>query len=252
MKKILYSIFVVVLSFILVACAPSDEEKLQEYIGKITVQTEATENFYLPSVIDNLTDHSISWESSNTDVIRIGNLANIDGVNYYTANVKRAEEDVEVELTAIVELASGLSSQKSFRVKVIKAEKEEIQYITVSEALSSKLNAVVVVKGVVSGFHYGTYQEQPSIQGCYLTDETGTIYVYGYILAQSVEKGDEIIIEAKVAEYKTFKQLSEPSLVEAVRKGNNIYVGGAKTDITVAQLPIGLSENANFSNLSSV
>ena len=243
MKKILYSIFVVVLSFILVACAPSDEEKLQEYIGKITVQTEATENFYLPSVIDNLTDHSISWESSNTDVIRIGNLANIDGVNYYTANVKRAEEDVEVELTAIVELASGLSSQKSFRVKVIKAEKEEIQYITVSEALSSKLNAVVVVKGVVSGFHYGTYQEQPSIQGCYLTDETGTIYVYGYILAQSVEKGDEIIIEAKVAEYKTFKQLSEPSLVEAVSKGNNISVAGAKTDKTVAQISADLSTN---------
>ena len=243
MKKILYSIFVIVLSFILVACAPSDEEKLQEYLGKITVQEEALENFYLPYSIDSLTDHSISWESSNSDVIKIGNLANIDGVNYYTANVKRAEEDVEVELTAIVELASGLSSQKSFRVKVIKAEKQEVQYISVAEALENKLNAIVVVKGVVSGFHYGTYQEQPSIQGCYLTDETGTIYVYGYILAQTLEKGEEVIIEAKVAEYKTFKQLSEPSLVESVSKGNNIPTAGAKTDKTVAQIAADLTTN---------
>ena len=243
MKKILYSIFVVVLSFVLVACAPSDEEKLQEYLGKITVQEEALENFYLPYSIDSLTDHSISWESSNSDVIKIGNLANIDGVNYYTANVKRAEEDVEVELTAIVELASGLSSQKSFRVKVIKAEKEEVNYITVAEALSNKLNAIVVVKGIVSGFHYGTFQEQPSIQGCYLTDETGTIYVYGYILAQTLEKGDEVIVEAKVAEYKTYKQLSEPSLVEAVSKGNNIPTAGAKTDKTIAQIAADLTSD---------
>ena len=243
MKKILYGIFVFLFALVLIGCGKSDEDKLQEYLEKISVQTEADANFYLPTCIDNLTDHSISWESSNKDVIRIGNMANIEGVNYYTANVTRQEEDTEVELTATVELVSGLSSQKSFRVKVIKAEKVEVQYISVSDALASKLNDIVVVKGVVSGFHYGTYQEQPSISGCYLTDDTGTIYVYGYILAQSVEKGDEIIIEAKVAEYKTYKQLSEPSLVETVSKGNKISTVGAKTDKTVAQIAADLTSN---------
>lgn len=243
MKKILYGIFVMLFALVLVGCGQSDEKKLEKYLSKITVQTEATENFYLPCSIDNLTDHSISWESSDKAVIKIGNLAEIEGVSYYTANVTRASEDKEVELTATVEMASGLSSQKSFRVKVIKAEKEEVKYITVTEALASKLNAVVTVKGVVSGFHYSIYQEQLSAQGCYLTDETGTIYVYGYILAQAVEKGDEVIIEATVAEYKTFKQLSTPTLVETVSKGNVIPTTAAVKDKTIAQISADLSTN---------
>ena len=243
MKKMLYFIFVVLFALVLVGCTPSDEAKLQEYLSKITVQTEAQENFYLPSSIDGLTDHSISWESSNKEVIRIGNLASVNGVNYYTANVTRAEEDKEVELTATVELVSGLSSQKSFRVKVIKAEKVEVNYITVAEALASKLNASVVVKGVVSGFHYGTYNNEPSTQGCYLTDETGTIYVYGYILAQSVEKGDEIIIDAVVGQYNTYKQLSNPTLVEKLGTGKQISTVGAITDKTVADIVADLSSD---------
>ena len=243
MKKMLYFIFVVLFALVLAGCTPSDEAKLQEYLSKITVQTEAQENFYLPSSIDGLTDHSISWESSNKEVIRIGNLASVNGVNYYTANVTRAEEDKEVELTATVELVSGLSSQKSFRVKVIKAEKVEVNYITVAEALASKLNASVVVKGVVSGFHYGTYNNEPSTQGCYLTDETGTIYVYGYILAQSVEKGDEIIIDAVVGQYNTYKQLSNPTLVEKLGTGKQISTVGAITDKTVADIVADLSSD---------
>jgi len=243
MKKILYGIFVFIFALLLIGCKKSDEDKLQEYLNKITIQNEANENFYLPSCIDNLTDHSISWESSNKEIIRIGNLANIDGVNFYTANVTRGDEDKEVELIATVELSSGLSSQKSFRVKVIKAEKEEIVFISVNEALNSKLNSSVVVKGVVSGFHYGTYNDQPSISGCYLTDETGTVYVFGFAFAQSVLKGDEVIVEATVAEYKTYKQLSEASLVEKVSSGNTISTAGAITDKTVAQIAGDLTSN---------
>ena len=131
MKKILYGIFVMLFAMVLIGCGQSDEKKLEKYLSKITVQTEATENFYLPSSIDNLTDHSISWESSDKNVIKIGNLAPIDGIYYYTANVTRASEDKEVELTATVEMASGLSSQKSFRVKVIKSEENNGNNITI-------------------------------------------------------------------------------------------------------------------------
>ena len=44
------------------------------------------------------------------------------------------------------------------------------------------------VKGVVSGYHYST-----SVQGYYITDATGTVYVYGSQVAATVNVGDEII-----------------------------------------------------------
>ena len=86
MKKVLYGIFVFLFALILIGCGKSDEDKLQEYLEKISIQTEADANFYLPTCIDNLTDHSISWESSNKDVIRIGNM-NLSTVGHYGGSV---------------------------------------------------------------------------------------------------------------------------------------------------------------------
>lgn len=236
MKKIIVSVFLFILLISLGGCGVNEEKLLEQYIEKIAVQEEAVENFYLPTSVDGKDDHSISWQSSNVESIRIGNIANIEGVNYYIANVTRSDEDVEVKLTAVVELASGLFKEIEFNVKVIKEEKEKIDCITVAEAISNKLNSVVKVRGVVSGFHYGTYDGEVSVQGCYITDDTGTVYVYGYILAQSVQKGDDIALEATVSEYKTFKQLSEPTLLENYSSNNNISSKGAVADKTLAQI----------------
>ncbi len=236
MKKIIISLFALLLFVTLNGCGVNEGALLQEYMDKVSVQTETTENFYLPCNVDRKEDHSITWESNNKEVIKVGNLANVEGVNYYVANVYRQAEDVDVVLKATIELVSGLTLSKDFNVKVIKAEKEEIKCITVAEALSNKLNTVVKVRGIVSGYHYGTYDNQPSIQGCYITDDTGTVYVYGYILAQSVKKGDDIAIEGTVAEYRTYKQLSEPTLLENYSNNNPISTKGAVTDKTLATI----------------
>ena len=100
MKKILFNIFIVLIALVLVGCGQSDEKKLKSYLNKISIETEVTENFYLPSSVDGLNDHSISWESSNTKAIKVGNLATVDGANYYNAKVTRSLEDVEEFLQA--------------------------------------------------------------------------------------------------------------------------------------------------------
>mgnify|MGYP003302051280 CR=1 FL=1 len=97
------------------------------------------------------------------------------------------------------------------------------------------------VQGVVSGFHKGSQNDANSINGFYLTDETGTIYVFGSQTAQKVNKGDKVTIEATTAEYKTFKQLSSPNLIETISSGNEISVAGAVTNKTVAQISADLS-----------
>ena len=245
MKKILFNIFIVLIALVLVGCGQSDEKKLKSYLNKISIETEVTENFYLPSSVDGLNDHSISWESSNTKAIKVGNLATVDGANYYNAKVTRSLEDVEVELTATVEMASGLTAQKSFRVTVIHTDEDPNAPITVAEAIASNIDATVNVKGVVSGFHYsGTDPEnKPTAGGCYITDETGTIYVYGYVFSQGVKKGDEVIVNAIVGEYNGYKQLTSPTLNELVGSGKEIPTSGAKTNVTLAQIAGDLSSN---------
>ena len=96
----------------------NNENKLESYISKITVPSEVTENFHLQRTVDNLTDHEISWESSNPSAIRIGNIADVNGVNYFTANVIPSTEDKTVVLTATVELSTGETKQKDFTVIV--------------------------------------------------------------------------------------------------------------------------------------
>ena len=247
MKKILFNIFIVLMALILVGCGNSDEKKLKNYLDQISVQTEATENFYLPSVIGDKKDHSISWESKNKDVIKVGNIVNVDGVDYYNAKVTRGSEDVEVELVATVEMASGLTADKSFRVKVLHIEEQEIPTVTVAEVIALNITTdnekEVNVKGVISGFHYGLYENELSVNGCYITDETGTIYVYGYMFAGAVKKGDEVIVNAKFSHYNGYKQLIQPTLVKAIASGQTTPLAGAKTNVTLAQIAGDLTTN---------
>ena len=247
MKKILFNIFIVLMALILVGCGNSDEKKLKNYLDQISVQTEATENFYLPSVIGDKKDHSISWESKNKDVIKVGNIVNVDGVDYYNAKVTRGSEDVEVELVATVEMASGLTADKSFRVKVLHIEEQEIPTVTVAEVIALNITTdnekEVNVKGVISGFHYGLYENELSVNGCYITDETGTIYVYGYMFAGAVKKGDEVIVNAKFSHYNGYKQLIQPTLVKAIASGQTTPLEGAKTNVTLAQIAGDLTTN---------
>ena len=115
--------------------------------------------------------------------------------------------------------------------------------ITVAEAIAASVNSEVVVKGVVAGFHVGNYNNAPSIQGCYIADTTGIIYVYGYIVAQNVAVGDEIIVTAKRAEHNGAYQLANPTLNSKVSTGNAIPKDYAITDKTLADVASDINGN---------
>ena len=244
MKKLfrgLLMLLMVLCTFTLVACGDDDPDKLTDQqvvdAAKTTLTinyTEVTTDFTLPTTAAG--GVTVSWASNDAAIV-------ISGQN--AAVTRPAFEDGNKSVTLTATLAKGdASATKDFTVVVVCLEDvDTIEALTVAEAIASEQGATVTVRGIVSGFHYSLYQDEPSIQACYITDNTGTVYVYGYLVAQSVEKGDDIVIEATVGEYKGYTQLTSPNLVQTVSKGNAIPTEGAKTDKTIADISADLAGN---------
>lgn len=116
MKKVLL-IICFIFTILLVGC-----NKTNNYIEKIIVPTEVTENFYLPAVVSNDGKHDIYWKSSNPDVIKISNsnIVEINGLNNYSVTVKRLLEDVKVTLTMTLEIVGQDPIEKTYEVVVLK------------------------------------------------------------------------------------------------------------------------------------
>lgn len=95
--------------------------------------------------------------------------------------------------------------------------------------MEAETSTTVDVIGVVSAIHYSAYRGALSESGCYLTDSTGTIYVYGYSLAQEVEVGDKVSVNAVTANYYGSIQLSGPTLVETISTGNKVSTDAVVT-----------------------
>ena len=239
-KKILV-VLMLICSFTFVACGSGEQPKLtdQDVVNAATQTltinySEVTTDFTLPTTAAG--GVVVTWASNNEAVV-------ISGQNAYVTRPSFEEGNVEVTLTATL-TKNEASASLEFKVVVVCLEDvETIEALTVAEAIASEQGATVTVRGIVSGFHSSLYQDAVSIQACYLTDETGTIYVYGYLLAQSVEKGDDIVIQATVGEYKGYTQLTSPTLNQTISKGNEIPTEGAKTDKTVAQIAGDLAGN---------
>lgn len=186
---------------------------LEAAINGLSVPEEVEDDFTL--AVNAVGGAKISWESSNVDAI------SIDGS---TATVHRSREgDIDVVLTAVAKLNNKESAPKEFKVKVLKQVVELPEgTITVKQAKESEVGVTVTVSGVVSAHVGGVYNSNYSANGFYLSDETETIYVYGYMVANTVERGDLICITATVAEYKGAIQLSSPTLVnDSVISKNN-------------------------------
>ncbi len=189
-------------------------EILNAAMNKLSVPTEVSEDFNL--TVNAAGGVKISWTSNNEAIKVDGNIATVS---------RSTSGDVDVVLTAVGKLGEKQSEPKTFNVKVKKLEVSVPEgSITVKEAKESEVGKEVTVTGVVSAHVGGEYNGKYSANGFYLTDATETIYVYGYMVANKVERGDYISITATVAEYKGGIQLSSPTLVNDTVLSKNMEI----------------------------
>ena len=155
-----------------------------------------------------------SYTSSNPDVISITEGA---------ATVNRpafGEEDATVTITAIG-ILDDVESSKTFTVTV-KALVDDS--ISVSEIKSSKTGTAIKAHGVVSGilFAANSTTGEKYRAGFYLTDSTGTIYVYGSQVAANVSVGNEVYFSGSVNEHNSIKQISSPANLKVLSETSTV------------------------------
>lgn len=211
MKKI-FTLFVLALAMLgLTACSSdetvSDAELAQNALDGIVVSTSVTTDFTLSTGTDSVL---VTWSSDNSAIT-------ISGGN---ATVTRGETDITVTLTATASL-NDVSIDKTYSVIVKEAPASDAAVEgTVAYVYTLAVDDEVTVTGVVSGFIRSVFSDALSYAGFYITDETGSIYVYDYSISPTLTVGDEITIDATVAEYNSVYQLSSATLVETVSTGN--------------------------------
>lgn len=251
MKKLLRSIVMALMllcTLTLVACQENDPKLTDQDVVNAAKEaftinyTEVTTDFTLPTTAAG--GVTVTWASSDAAIA-------ISGQNAAVTRPAFADGNKNVVLTATL-AKNDATATKEFTVVVVCLEDANtIEALTVAEARAAAKDETVTVKGVVSGFHIGSQEYPDSVQGCYITDETGSVYVYSYELAEAVEKGDEVIIKAKVGEYKGNLQLTYPTeLVQTVSKGNTVSSAAAITDKTVADIAADLT--ASFASQAYV
>lgn len=184
MKKFISCLLLIITMMLLIGCNNSNSEKLlEECADKITVEATADKDFYLVRTIDGVDNVYVSWTSSNPSVIKVGNLATIDGASHFTAKVVLPVEETTVKLTALLETADGSKTfEKSFDVKV-PARPVEGKWKSVSFAIdeASKLDGSKNQKSTEKYLIKGTVKEIVKAEYCNfnLTDGNQTILVYG-------------------------------------------------------------------------
>lgn len=132
MKKTFEIILFLLLIVAFSGCEKKKENNLQIYLEKLQVQNEASYDFYVPRILNGEGDHIITWESSNTKILEIGNIISITGLQYYVVEVNKLEESIDVKLTANIEMKNGDVGKKTFIVKILEdasIKEEKIKYI---------------------------------------------------------------------------------------------------------------------------
>lgn len=169
-----------------------------------------------------------SYTSSNPDVISITEGA---------ATVNRpafGEADATVTIKAIG-ILNDVESTKTFTVTV-KALVDDS--ISVSEIKSSKTGTAIKAHGVVSGFLFAANQTtgEKYRAGFYLTDSTGTIYVYGSQVAANVSVGNEVYFSGSVGEYNSIKQISSPANLKVLSETSTVDWTSVVKDKTIVDV----------------
>ena len=240
-SKFISLVLVLLFVFALIGCIEpennNDEEKLNSYLSSVSVSTTVKEDFTLPYQVDNKDDHTITWVSSNTEVLVI--VFN-ESEKIYNVTVNKQEEKTAVKLTATFTLNNGLSKNKEYPVLVAAKEIEDIpikpdpekpikhqfECISIAEAIrianecgETESSDKYYVYGKIVSVSNPTYGEMT------ITDGVDSIYVYGVIdengafyntLADRPVAGDEVVL------YGTLKMFKEsPEMGRSVLKAFN-------------------------------
>lgn len=170
-----------------------------------------------------------SYTSSNPDVISITEGA---------ATVNRpafGEKDATVTITAIG-ILDDVESSKTFTVTV-KALVDDS--ISVSEIKSSKTGTAIKAHGVVSGFLFAASKSGEKYKaGFYLTDSTGTIYVYDQLqqVAANVSVGNEVYFSGLADEHNSIKQISSPANLKVLSETSTVDWTSVVKDKTIVDV----------------
>ena len=244
MKKLLKFVFMLLAVFGITTAAACTEEPAdqptvetpvdqnQTVVDKVANDfvlsvTTVSGNFSLPTTAKG--GVTITWTSDSENIAISGQTATVTRPSF-------EDGDKTVTLTAVFKLGEATAT-KTYTVVVEKAEDvNQIEASTVAEALAAEVGASLTVRGIVSAYHVGSQNYPDSKQGFYLTDATGSIYVYGYALAAEVSVGDDIVITATKDEYKNTDQLKNPNLSQTVSSGNAIPRDAANTEVTIGDL----------------
>lgn len=183
-------------------------EMVSTALDALTVAGEVSSNFTLST--QGAGGVVISWSSSNTSVI------SIEGGSATVTQPAIGQADATVTLTATA-VYEDYQEEKNFTV-IVKALTLNDQSKKVSAIKELADETEVDARGVVTGFVYASGTSDPEYKaGFYLTDETGTIYVYGTNVAQTVELNSEIYFTATKTTHNEGVQLSAPKDVIVVQ-----------------------------------
>ena len=216
-----------------------DALKVEQALKALTLDSIQNENFELKVL--GAGNVAITWTSSNTDVI------SIDGSSATVVRPGFTGENATVTLTATA-ISGNEQDSKEFKVTVEKLEDESI---TVAEAKALALKDTAYIRGIVTGYCYNKSDDGGFAAGFYVTDATGTIYVYGSQTAAEVALGDEVYLKGTRAEYSNGMQMSYPEDVQVISQNNKADWTTVITDKTIADIQsnIDVTNNNLLSNV---
>ena len=182
-----------------------DEVLLKNTLNSIELPEEPEDMFLLDTFIEDIT---INWTSSDDSVLH---------VSFGSASIThpRGGIDKTVVLRATAMLNDAVAT-RDFEIKVSALDDDSTKIATV---LEMDVNEKVAIHGIVSAFLYASGDHPEYRAGFYVTDSTGTIYVYGN-MASDVEIGDEVYVKGiKSIKYNT-PQLYNPYDLTIISRNN--------------------------------
>ena len=186
-----------------VACG--DKIQYSDHVMTIAVSGSATvgQKITLIATIDNspLADQkSVTYSCSDAEAFTFaGNELTCNKEGTFTVNAEIVLEGEKLKTIASVEITVAGAT-------------------TIADVKAASQGEAIVVSGVVTSFVGGVANNEYSANGFYLSDTTGSIYVFGYKVANQVQRLQEVTISATVASYNGTLQLASPELVEVLNE----------------------------------
>lgn len=149
------------------------DDQLNAAVAALSIETKVSESFTLPKV--GLYDSTITWTSSNPDVISIGAATDTG----YPATVNATNTEVEVTLTASVSLGNLTAINKEFIVKV---QLQQSLTTTFPVKTFAELSSLAATDTTNKYYAIGYVKEIANTQygNMYIENESGeTFYIYG-------------------------------------------------------------------------